>query len=162
MENFRFILEPYNRHQRNRYTCPSCGKHREFTRYIDTQGAISFPEYVGKCNRINNCGYHYTPATNKIEVASVHVSKSTFVDAPVIEEYPLTLECKVISMEERFGEMYVVGEVLNMQADESILDDMGRVDFDKLKPLSFDSSARTYRVLGETVGTAFKDGEKLL
>lgn len=47
MENFRFILEPYNRHQRNRYTCPSCGKHREFTRYIDTQGAISFPEYVG-------------------------------------------------------------------------------------------------------------------
>ena len=100
--------------------------------------------------------------TNKIEVASVHVSKSTFVNAPVIEEYPLTLECKVISMEERFGEMYVVGEVLNMQADESILDDMGRVDFDKLKPLSFDSSARTYRVLGETVGTAFKDGEKLL
>lgn len=62
MENFRFILEPYNRYQRNRYTCPSCGKHREFTRYIDTQGAISFPEYVGKCNRINNCGYHYTPA----------------------------------------------------------------------------------------------------
>ena len=62
MENFRFILEPYNRYQRNRYTCPSCGKHREFTRYIDTQGAIFFPEYVGKCNRINNCGYHYTPA----------------------------------------------------------------------------------------------------
>lgn len=59
-------------------------------------------------------------------------------------------------------EVAVVGEVLNMQADESILDDMGRVDFDKLKPLSFDSSARTYRVLGETVGTAFKDGEKLL
>lgn len=55
-------MEPYNRHQRNRYTCPSCGKHREFTRYIDTKGAISFPEYVGKCNRINNCGYHYTPA----------------------------------------------------------------------------------------------------
>ncbi len=100
--------------------------------------------------------------TNKIEVAGVHVSKSVFVDAPVIEEYPLTLECKVVSMEERFGEMYVVGEVLNMQADESILDAAGRVDYDKLKPLSFDSSARTYRVLGETVGTAFKDGEKLL
>lgn len=65
-------------------------------------------------------------------------------------------------MEERLGEMYVVGEVINMQADESILNDAGRVDFDKLKPLSFDSSARTYRVLGETVGIAFKDGEKLL
>lgn len=99
---------------------------------------------------------------NKIEAAGVHVSKSAFVDAPVIEEYPLTLECKVIGMEERLGEMYVVGEVINMQADESILNDAGRVDFDKLKPLSFDSSARTYRVLGETVGIAFKDGEKLL
>lgn len=99
---------------------------------------------------------------NKIEAAGVHASKSAFVDAPVIEEYPLTLECKVVGMEERFGEMYVVGEVLNMQADESILDDAGRVDFDKLKPLSFDSSTRTYRVLGETVGTAFKVGEALL
>ena len=98
---------------------------------------------------------------NKIETAGVHASRSAFVDAPVIEEYPLTLECKVVSMEERFGEMYVVGEVLNMQADYSILDDAGRVDFDKLKPLSFDSSARTYRVLGETVGTAFKDGKNL-
>ena len=99
---------------------------------------------------------------NKTEVAGVHISKSVFVDAPVIEEYPLTLECRVISMEERLGEMHVVGEVINMQADESILDDEGRVDFDKLKPLSFDSVARTYRILGETVGTAFKDGENLL
>ncbi len=99
---------------------------------------------------------------NKMEAAGVHVSKSAFVDAPVIEEYALTLECRVVSMEQRLGEMYVLGEVINMQADESILDDRGRVDLDKLKPLSFDSSARTYRVLGPTVGTAFKDGEQLV
>jgi hypothetical protein len=83
MENFRFILEPYNRHQRNRYTCPSCGKHREFTRYIDTQGAISFPEYVGKCNRINNCGYHYTPAMYFDEHPECKEYKSSF---PIVKD----------------------------------------------------------------------------
>lgn len=62
MENFRFILESYDRVKRNRYTCPFCGKHGEFTRYIDTQGIIQFTDHVGKCNRVNKCGYHYTPA----------------------------------------------------------------------------------------------------
>ena len=62
MENFRFILENYNREKRNRYACPSCGKHEEFTRYIDTEGIIQFADHVGKCNRVNKCGYHYTPA----------------------------------------------------------------------------------------------------
>lgn len=62
MENFRFILENYNRKKRNRYVCPSCGKRGEFTRYIDTEGIIQFADHVGKCNRVNKCGYHYTPA----------------------------------------------------------------------------------------------------
>lgn len=127
-------------------------KKKAFTLSISNLDNLVLSDYLVLCRDIKPI----------IEVAGVHVSKSVFVDAPVIEEYPLTLECKVVSMEERFGEMYVVGEVLNMQADESILDAAGRVDYDKLKPLSFDSSARTYRVLGETVGTAFKDGEKLL
>ena len=52
---------------------------------------------------------------NKIEKAGVHVTCSGFVDAPVIDEYPLTLECKVIEMQEALGEMHVVGEVVNMQ-----------------------------------------------
>lgn len=51
---------------------------------------------------------------NKIEKAGVHVTRSEFVDAPVIDEYPLTLECKVIEMQEALGEMHVVGEVVNM------------------------------------------------
>lgn len=60
------------------------------------------------------------------------------------------------------GEVRVVGEVLNAQADESVLNDVGKVDLDKLQPLSFDSVARAYRVLGGIVGTAFKDGTQLI
>ena len=92
---------------------------------------------------------------NKIEKAGVHVTRSEFVDAPVIDEYPLTLECKVIEMQEALGEMHVVGEVVNMQADESILDEQGKVDLGKLRSIS-------YGVLGDIVGKAFKDGNKLL
>lgn len=99
---------------------------------------------------------------NKIEKAGVHVTRSEFVDAPVIDEYPLTLECKVLEMQEALGEMHVVGEVVNMQADESILDEQGKVDLGKLRPISYDSATHSYRVLGDIVGKAFKDGNKLL
>ena len=75
---------------------------------------------------------------NKIEKAGVHVTRSEFVDAPVIDEYPLTLECMVLEMQEALGEMHVVGEVVNMQADESILDEQGKVDLGKLRPISYD------------------------
>jgi len=99
---------------------------------------------------------------NKIEKAGVHVTRSEFVDAPVIDEYPLTLECKVIEMREALGEMHVVGEVVNMQADESILDAQGNVDLGRLRPISYDSASHSYRVLGDIVGKAFKNGDKLL
>lgn len=58
----RFTLERYDRSRRNRYTCPHCAHHREFTRYIDTMQLIRFPDYVGRCNRVNHCGYHYSPS----------------------------------------------------------------------------------------------------
>lgn len=99
---------------------------------------------------------------NKLERAGVHATRSEFVDAPVIEEYPLTLECEVVEMREALGEMHVVGEVVDVLADESILDAQGVVDLGRLRPISFDSSARAYRVVGERVGTAFEDGGRLL
>lgn len=95
---------------------------------------------------------------NKIEKAGCHVHKSQHVNAPIIEEYPLTLECKVKSWDPETG--YVIGEIVASQADESILTD-GKVDLSKLKPIIFDPSFNAYRVVGEIVGNAFKDGLKL-
>jgi hypothetical protein len=62
MNKHRFTLEKYDRIKRNRYTCPVCAQKKEFTHYIDILGRFQFPANVGKCNRINNCGYHYTPS----------------------------------------------------------------------------------------------------
>ena len=94
----------------------------------------------------------------KIAKAGFHAVQSEKVDAPVFEEYPLTLECRLLKSEEEFGELRIVAEVVGMVAEESILDAEGKIDFDKLLPISYDPTHNTYRVLGENVGLAFKDG----
>ena len=97
-------------------------------------------------------------ARNKIEKAGCHTHKSAHVNAPIIEEYPLTLECKVKNWDTETG--YLIGEIVASQADESILTD-GKVDLGKLRPIIFDPSFNAYRVVGEVVGKAFSDGLKL-
>ena len=99
---------------------------------------------------------------NKIQKAGMTVTKSKFVDAPVINEYPLTVECKVVAFEQNiYGGTRVIGEIVNMQADESILDADGNIDLGKLEPIMYDSSKHYYRVIGEKVGNAFSDGKKI-
>lgn len=99
---------------------------------------------------------------NKIEKAGVHTVKSKFVDAPIIEEFPLTLECKVTEISKTAsGEFRVIGDVVNMSADETILDSQGKIDLSKLEPISYDSAKHCYRVLGGIVGQAFHDGLKI-
>ena len=95
---------------------------------------------------------------NKIEKAGCHTHPSAHVNAPIIEEYPLTLECKVKNWDTETG--YLIGEIVASQADESILTD-GKVDLGKLRPIIFDPSFNAYRVIGEVVGKAFGDGLKL-
>lgn len=96
--------------------------------------------------------------SDKMAKSGLHTVKSENVNAPVVEEFPLTMECKVVSVKEEFGEVRVVGEIVNLIADDSILDENDKVDLDKLQPLVYDSPAHLYRVVGEKVGNAFKDG----
>lgn len=59
MADYRFHLQKYK--PGSKISCPSCGKARCFTRYIDDEEEISFPDSVGICDHINSCGYHYSP-----------------------------------------------------------------------------------------------------
>ena len=93
---------------------------------------------------------------DKVARAGFTVTPSPNVNAPIVNEYPLTLECKVVSFEDGI----LVGEVVNMSADESILTD-GRVDLAKLKPIVFDAAAMSYRAIGEEVGKAWGAGKQL-
>ena len=60
MSGHRYILEKY-KGVSSRYSCPGCGCKREFARYIDTQTGAHLGDHIGICNRLNSCGYHYTP-----------------------------------------------------------------------------------------------------
>ena len=91
---------------------------------------------------------------DKVAKVGFTVTPSPNVDAPIIDQYPLTLECKVVS----WADGILVGEVVNMSADERVLTD-GKVDLTKLQPIVFDAAALCYRAIGAEVGKAWGAGK---
>lgn len=85
---------------------------------------------------------------------------SSFVTAPLFQELPLGLECRLIGYEKDADRL--VGEIVNVSADRGILDEQGRVDLTKFRPITYDPVNHTYRVIGEAVGKAFSDGKQLM
>ncbi len=83
------------------------------------------------------------------------------VDAPIVTDFPVTLECKVLSMDEREEEIRVVGEIVDSVAREDVLTD-GKIDPSKLHALVFDQFQNGYYVVGEKVGTAWVSGLKFM
>ena len=96
---------------------------------------------------------------DKFEKAGFHATKSEFVDAPLIDELPMTLECTLVSYDPETCRL--VGEIVNVSADERILDENGKIDPAKLQPITFDPVNNAYLKIGEKVGNAFRDGLKL-
>ena len=81
------------------------------------------------------------------------------MDAPLIDELPMAVECELISYNPESCRL--VGKIVNVSADESVLNEKGKVDPMKLRPITFDPMNNAYLVLGEKVGNAFKDGLQL-
>ena len=96
---------------------------------------------------------------DKLKNTSWHIKKSEFVNAPVIEELPLVLECKLVSYDT--DTEICIGEVVNVNVDESILNEKGKIDLTKFQPIAYDCDTHGYYKLGERVGNAFSDGLKL-
>ncbi|MGN1341197.1 MAG: flavin reductase family protein [Oscillospiraceae bacterium] len=120
----------------------------------------AFTVSMGDAAHVKECDYVGVVSANKVPDKLVkcgfHTTKSEFVDAPVIDELPLTLECRLISYDPESHHLF--GEVVNVCADESILDDEGKISVAKLRPITVDPVSHDYLVLGEKVGNAFKDG----
>ena len=113
--------------------------------------------HVVECDYVGIASGNEEP--NKMEKAGFHTTKSEFVDAPLIDELAVAVECKLISYDEESCRL--VGEIVNVCADQSVLDEKGNVDPAKVRPIAFDPFNNTYLVLGEVVGQAFADGTKL-
>lgn len=126
---------------------------KAFTVSFATEDDMAQSDYFGLVSGNN--------VPDKVKRAGFTVTPSPNVDAPIINEYKLTLECRVVEMENYDGGgARVVGEVVNWSADESILNAEGKVDLAKLKPIIFDSSALIYRTVGDSVGQAWHSGKK--
>ena len=99
---------------------------------------------------------------NKFEKSGLHATKSEFVDAPVIDEFPITMECRFIEYQDGENGCGVIGEIVNVVADEKILDENGKVDPSKINAILYDTFNNGYYKVGEKVGQAFSDGKKLM
>ena len=97
---------------------------------------------------------------DKFERSGLTASKAETVDAPVINEFPLCLECEFIEYQENEYGVGVIGKVVNVTADERVLKD-GKVDISLVDAIAFDPYTHGYYRVAERVGEAFKDGLKL-
>jgi len=96
--------------------------------------------------------------SDKVEKAGWHTTKSEFVDAPLIDELPMALECEFVSYDDDSG--LLIGKIVNVCAAEEILTD-GVIDLTKFHPITYDPCGHGYYTLGQKVGNAFSDGKKL-
>ena len=127
---------------------------KAFTVSLANRATLVAADYVGIVSGNN--------APDKMEKSGLTVQPAEHVDAPLLTDFPITLECKLVSMEEETGgEIRVIGEVVNTLVDESLLNEEGKVDLGKAELISYDSPTHSYRVLGEVVGAAFSDGSAL-
>lgn len=124
---------------------------KAFTVSIATKEQVVACDYVGIVS--GNKVY------DKFIKAGFHAIKSEFVNAPVIAELPMTLECELLSFDK--DTCHLVGKIINVSVDESVLNADGKIDVDKLNPLIYDPCNHDYRIVGAKVGNAFSDGKKL-
>ena len=138
----------------------SLAKDHKTTENIRKTGAftVSFAtaETVVPCDYVGIVSANDVP--EKFDKAGFHAIKSEFVNAPVIEELPMTVECRLAKFNE---DGICIGEIVNVSADESILNENGKIDVNKLAPICFDGVTNSYLRIGEKVGKAFSDGKLL-
>ena len=137
-----------------------CMSSHKTTENIDITKEFSVS--IGDASHVVECDYvgivSANQEVNKMEKSKFTTSKAEFVNAPIINELPLCLECKLIKVLEE--DLYLA-QIVNLNADESILDENGKVSLEKFVPISYDPSTHGYYKVSGRVGNAFKDGNKL-
>ncbi len=97
---------------------------------------------------------------NKFENTNLTATKSENVDAPIINEFPICMECEFIEYQNDEYGAGVIGKVINVTADEKVMND-NNVDISKVNAIAFDPYTHGYYKIGERVGNAFKEGAQI-
>lgn len=135
------------------------GSHKTTDNILKTKAftvAVGDVEHVVECDYVGIVSANSDP--DKMKKAGFTTTKSEFVNAPIINELPLSLECELIKV---IDDGKFLGEIKNVSADEKILDADGKIDLTKFAPITYDPANFGYYRLGEKVGQAFSDGKKI-
>jgi len=132
-------------------TAENLVKRGEFTVSVATADRVAQVDYLGLVSG------HEVP--DKVERAGFRAVRSEFVDAPLFEQLPFALECRMLSWDQESH--LLLAQVVNICAEERVLDEEGRVDMALLQPIVYDSAKRDYFILGDKVGDAYGEGNKL-
>jgi flavin reductase (DIM6/NTAB) family NADH-FMN oxidoreductase RutF len=123
---------------------------KAFTVNVSTERDIVLADY---------CGIASGKTADKFATTGLTPVKSTLVDAPYIQEFALTAECRLVQTVELGLHTMFIGEILDIKADQDVLGPDGLPDLDKLRPVAFGPVIRTYHGLGEYLGPAFSIGQ---
>ena len=135
-------------------TVPNIESRKAFTLAIPGTDTLKESDFLGiaTANKMKD----------KFERTGLHAVKSENVDAPVITEYPVTLECEVVEMQNQPYGLRILGRIVNVIADEKVLDEKGKIDVSKLHAFAFDQMQNGYYAIGEKVGQAWHSGAGLM
>ena len=120
---------------------------------------IGFPS-VENASEADYLGIESGYNVNKIENINFTTKRAEFVDAPIIDEFKVSVECRVMAINEIGSHTQITGEIVNIQADNDVLDDKDKVILERLNPLAYDDVTHSYYMMGERIDDAFKMGLK--
>ena len=138
----------------NHKTCENFKKTKAFTVALADKDNIAAADFFGTVSAFE--------VEDKFERTGMTAVKSGCVNAPVIEEFPLIMECELLEILETQGVYGVIGKIVNVQAEEAILDEEGKVDVTKAGFAMFDQFRSGYYGVGESYGTAWDVGQKFI
>lgn len=138
--------------RRERHTYDAVMLRRAFTVSIPSQMHAQEADYVGMVSGAK---------ADKFAATGFTAIKSELVDAPFVQEFPVVLECSLLQALDLGAHTQFIGEILDVKAEESVLNAEGHIDMQKLRPLLFAPGASAYYGVGELVGKAFSLGKAI-
>jgi flavin reductase (DIM6/NTAB) family NADH-FMN oxidoreductase RutF len=136
------------------YTHGNIVERKAFTINVPSESHLQEADY---CGISLFSGRH----TDKFAATGLTAVSSEVVDAPYVEEFPLVLECRLIHTLELGRHTHFVGEILDVKADQAVLDAKGHPDIAKVRPVVYAPEAETYHAIGGYLGRAFSAGKEL-
>ena len=134
------------------YTYGNIMERKAFTLSVPPERYVQEADYFGIASGRD---------VNKFKEADLTPVKSEVVDAPYVGEFPMILECKLIHHHEIGLHTHFIGEICDVKIEESMLNDEGKPDIEKIRPFVYSPEVRRYNGIGEFIGQAFEIGRKL-